>query len=113
MKEYLAYIVAAGALSCATTQSAKEDYQVKPVENYQVKPVVMHSARDCSNLPPKELIDCITEEEDTLYAPAPTPAPYTVTPKVVKTACDPNLSGEEMLKCIMEEEDEEPSQPLQ
>ncbi len=110
MKEYLAYIVAAGALSCATTQPVKENYQVKPVENYQVKPVVMKSTSDCSNLPPQELIDCITEEEDTPYAPTPaspvTP-PYTVTPKVVKTACDPNLSGEDMLRCITEEVDED------
>ncbi|MEK6846039.1 MAG: hypothetical protein AABY26_04725 [Nanoarchaeota archaeon] len=99
MKEYLAYIIAACAFSCATTKPAEE--------NYQVKPVVVKSARDCNNLSPQELIDCLKEEGDIpAYAPAPTTPTYTVTPKVVRTACNPNMSGEEMLECIMEEGDE-------
>ncbi len=112
MKEYLTYIVAACAVGCATTPPAKENSPVKPTENYQIKPIVMKSTRDCNNLPPQELIDCITKQEDNTASYAPTSTPpttptYTVTPKTVKTTCDPNLSGEEMLKCIMEEADED------
>ncbi len=111
MKEYLTYIVAACALSCATIPPAKEDYPVKSAENYQVKPVVMKSIRDCNNLPSQELIDCIIEEESntTAYAPTLTPpttsTPYTVTPKAVKVDRDcSNLSGPELFKCINEAE---------
>lgn len=107
MREYLTYVVAACAFSCATTQSAKEDYQIKPAENYQVKPIVMKSTRDCNNLPPQELIDCLTAEEDKVYAPAlPTTPEYTVTPKVIETSCDLKLPPEEVLTCILKEGDE-------
>ncbi len=110
MKEYIAYVIAASALSCATTQPAKENYQIKPAEDYQVKPVVMKSARDCRNLPPQELIDCITKEENDTAPDAPIPTSpanpaYTVTPKAVKVDRDcSNLSGPEALKCINEAE---------
>lgn len=111
MKEYLTYIVAACAVSCATTPPTKENSPIKPAENSQVKPIVMKSTRDCKNLPPQELIDCITEEESntTTYVPIPTPpttsTPYTVTPKAVKVDRDcSNLSGPELFKCINEAE---------
>lgn len=114
MKEYLTYIVAACALSCATTPPAKENSPVKPVENYQVQPVVIKISRDCNHLPPQELIDCLKEEGNntTSYVPTPTappttPSPYTVTPKVVETTCDPNLLPQELLKCIMKKGDED------
>ncbi len=106
MKEYLTYIVAACTIGCATT--AVKDNTAKPAEEYSVKPIVMKSTRDCSNLPPQELIDCITEEEAKVYAPAPvspTTPTYTVTPKAVKVDRDcSNLSGQELFDCISEAE---------
>ncbi len=110
MRKYLTYIVAASALSCATTQPAKENYQIKPAEDYQVKPVVMKSARDCRNLPPPELIDCIIKDENDTAPDAPIPTSpatpaYTVTPKAVKVDRDcSNLSGQELFDCISEAE---------